>query len=96
VPLLDVNVMSLAEVTANGGEVYTIGNRLEVWLHHECAIECFGQDGLYSIDAVIPTASQSLYVVASSSQGLAQFVAQKTWPRRYTNSPWHEMVLYLE
>jgi hypothetical protein len=40
-----------------------IGNRLEVWLHHGCVIECLREDGLYSIDAVIPTVSQSLYVV---------------------------------
>jgi hypothetical protein len=52
VPLLDVNVMSLAEVTANGGEVYMTNNRLEVWLHHDCVIECARQDGLYYIDAV--------------------------------------------
>jgi hypothetical protein len=49
--------MYLSEVTANGGEVHMIGNRLEVWLYNECAIECVTQDGLYIINAVIPTVS---------------------------------------
>jgi hypothetical protein len=57
VPRLDVNFMSLSEVTANGGEVHMTGNRLEVWLHNECVIECVRQDGLYSIDDVVPTVS---------------------------------------
>jgi hypothetical protein len=42
VPLLDVNVMYLAEVSANGGEVYAIGNRLEAWLHHVCGSSLLG------------------------------------------------------
>jgi hypothetical protein len=81
-----VNVMSLSEVTASGGEVHMTGNRLEVWLHSECVIECVRQDGHYSIDAVVPTVSQSLHVVGHHNRKDSLSLAQTTWTRSNKHS----------